>query len=382
MLSSKASQKKGRRRTKSKKAEQRPVYAAIDLGTNNCRLLVAEARGKRFRVVDSYSQIVRLGEGLGASGKLSDASIDRTIAALKIIRDKLKNHNVKRLKCVATQACRAADNGREFIARVQSETGLSFKVISPKEEARLAVVGALDLMNDEKEYALVVDIGGGSTELCWVDVKKVRGRGLKSCLDKTPMLAWASFPIGVVTISEQFPERADESWYPEMLAFARDKLTSFERGLDFSEDFKQNRGHLIGTSGTVTSLCAVHLDLDKYVRSMVDGSWLAREDAMAARARLSGLTKEERASIGCIGDGRSDLVLAGCAILEAIWEIWPCDQMRVADRGLREGLLMSLIHGRPARKRKRKTGAKSEDKKPDNTANAELKQGMVPEHGG
>ena len=154
MLSSKASQKKGRRRTKSKKAEQRPVYAAIDLGTNNCRLLVAEARGKRFRVVDSYSQIVRLGEGLGASGKLSDASIDRTIAALKIIRDKLKNHNVKRLKCVATQACRAADNGREFIARVQSETGLSFKVISPKEEARLAVVVLDHFIHTRRAVAL------------------------------------------------------------------------------------------------------------------------------------------------------------------------------------------------------------------------------------
>ena len=355
MLTSKASPKKRRRRTKPKKPDRKPVYAAIDLGTNNCRLLVAEEKGRRFRVVDSYSQIVRLGEGLASSGELSNDAIERTLNALTMIRDKLKNHNVKRLKCVATQACRAASNGREFIERVQQDVGFSFKIISPKEEARLAVVGALDLLEQDKEMALVVDIGGGSTELCWVDIAKARKRGLKSALEKTPMTAWASFPLGVVTLSEQFPEReGDPTWYPEMLSHAKEMLREFKRGLAFSEMFSENRGHLIGTSGTVTSLCAVHLDLDKYVRSIVDGSLFARDDAMAARARLSALTKDERAQIGCIGDGRSDLVLAGCAILEAIWDLWPCEQMRVADRGLREGLLMSLIHGKPARKRRRK----------------------------
>lgn len=356
MLTSKASQKKRRRRPKQKKPDRKPVYAAIDLGTNNCRLLVAEEKGRRFRVVDSYSQIVRLGEGLTSSGMLSEDAIERTISALSVIRDKLKNHNVKRLKCVATQACRAATNGREFIERVQKEVGLSFKIISPKEEARLAVTGALDLLENDKEVALVVDIGGGSTELCWVDIAKAKKRGLKNSLEKTPMIAWASFPLGVVTLSEQFPERpGDPDWYPEMLAYAKNMLQEFKRGQDFSETFKENRGHLIGTSGTVTSLCAVHLDLDKYIRSIVDGSMFAREDALAARHRLSSLTKEGRAQIGCIGDGRSDLVLSGCAILEAIWELWPCEQMRVADRGLREGLLMSLIHGKPPRKRRRKS---------------------------
>ncbi|MAK60772.1 MAG: exopolyphosphatase [Ponticaulis sp.] len=360
MLSAKASSKKRRRRPKQKKADQKPVYAAIDLGTNNCRLLVAEAAGKRFRVVDSYSQIVRLGEGLAASGELSDDAMARTIDALKAIREKLRDHNVKRIRCVATQACRAAANGKDFIARVQAETGLSFKIISPKEEARLAVAGALDLLNQEKKVALVIDIGGGSTELCWVDVGTAKKRGLKNCLERTPMLAWASFPLGVVTLSEQFPERADADWYPEMLEFARAELQKFKKGLDFTESFERNEGHLIGTSGTVTSLCAVHLDLDRYVRSIVDGSLFLREDAMAARHRLSSLTREERSQIGCIGDGRSDLVLAGCAILEAVWDLWPCHDMRVADRGLREGLLMSLIHGKPAKKRKRKPAPKGD----------------------
>lgn len=358
MLSAKASSKKRRRRSKQKKSDQKPVFAAIDLGTNNCRLLVAEAAGKRFRVVDSYSQIVRLGEGLGSSGELSEAAMLRTIDALKTIRQKLRDHNVKRIRCVATQACRAASNGKEFIAKVQAETGLSFKIISPKEEARLAVAGALDLIDQKKKLALVIDIGGGSTELCWVDVGTANKRGMKTCLERTPMLAWASFPLGVVTLSEQFPERADPDWYPEMLEFARNNLMQFKKGLEFSEAFERNEGHLIGTSGTVTSLCVVHLDLDRYVRSIVDGSHFLRDDAMAARRRLSSLTREGRSQIGCIGDGRSDLVLAGCAILEAVWDLWPAQDMRVADRGLREGLLMSLIHGKPAKKRKRRSAAK------------------------
>ena len=354
MLTTKASQKKRRRRAKHNKADQKPVYAAVDLGTNNCRLLVAEAKGKRFRVVDSYSQIVRLGEGVSASGALSDEAIERTISALTTIREKLRTHNVKRLRCVATQACRMAGNGKDFIERVQKETGLSFKVISPKEEARLAVAGTLDLIDDRKDISLVVDIGGGSTELCWVDSKKTAKKGMKAALEKTPIIAWASFPMGVVTLSEQFPEHDGEDWYPDMLDNVREKLREFARGQELAKVFHDKRGHLIGTSGTVTSLCAVHMDLDRYIRSLVDGTSLSHEDAMKARARLTGLSPDQRGEIGCIGDGRSDLILAGCAILEAVWELWPSEDMMVADRGLREGLLMSLIHGKPAKKRRRK----------------------------
>ena len=371
MLTSKApNKKKGRRRSK-RSSSQSAMFAAVDLGTNNCRLLIAEPQGKRFRVVDSYSQIVRLGEGLSASGELSEAAIKRTLSALREIRKKVKSYPVKKIRCVATQACRAAGNGRDFIDMVQKETGLTFKVISPREEAQLAVIGALDLVDAEKEVALVVDIGGGSTELCWVDAKKIRKAGLSGALDKVPMLAWASFPIGVVTLSEMFPERNDPDWYPEMLDFARKKLNAFKRGRAFADIFEENRGHLIGTSGTVTSLCAVHMNLERYVRSLVDGATLTRTDALAARGRLSGLTREERAQISCIGDGRSDLVLAGCAIMEAVWELWPCDDMRVADRGLREGMLLSLIHGKPTSKRRR--GGKKRSKSDEDAASADVK---------
>ena len=354
MLTSKAppSKKKGRRRPK-KSSARTSMFAAVDLGTNNCRLLIAEPHGKRFRVVDSYSQIVRLGEGMSASGKLSDAAIERTLKALRDIRKKIKDYPVKRIRCVATQACRAADNGREFVERIQKETGLTFKVISPKEEAQLAVIGALDLVDDSKDVSLVVDIGGGSTELCWVDSKATKTSGLKGALDKLPMLGWASFPIGVVSLSERFPERADKDWYPEMLDYARNTMKDFKRGKQLATHFEAGKGHLIGTSGTVTSLCAVHMNLDRYIRSIVDGSTLTFTDAIAARTRLSDLSREERAQIPCIGDGRSDLVLAGCAIMEAVWELWPSDDMKVADRGLREGMLLSLIHGKPTTKRRR-----------------------------
>ncbi|MFC6200184.1 Ppx/GppA phosphatase family protein [Ponticaulis profundi] len=373
MLTSKASQKKGRRRAKPA-FQSKSMFAAVDLGTNNCRLLIAEPRGKRFRVVDSYSQIVRLGEGMSASGVLSDDAISRTLSALQDIRQKIKGYPIRRIRCVATQACRVASNGREFVERVQRETGLTFKVISPKEEAQLAVVGALDLVDAEKDVALVVDIGGGSTELCWVDARKANKIGLNGALQKVPMLNWASFPIGVVTLSEMFPERNDPDWYPQMLNYARSQLESFKHGSKYSELFEKDQGHLIGTSGTVTSLCAVHMNLDRYIRSIVDGAHLSRVDAIAARERLSGLTREERSLIPCIGDGRSDLVLAGCAIMEAVWQLWPCSDMRVADRGLREGLLLSLIHGKPPKKRRR-SGKKK-------TANAETATEGQPAHDG
>lgn len=343
------------------------MYAAVDLGTNNCRLLIAQPQGKRFRVVDSYSHIVRLGEGVSDSGRLSDEAMARTVYALKAIRKKTKNYPIKKIRCVATQACRMAENGREFVEHVQKETGLTLKVISPREEAQLAVIGALDLIDAQREVSLVVDIGGGSTELCWVDAKAINQAGLQGALKKLPMLAWASFPIGVVSLSEMFPERDDPEWYPEMVAYAKKKLTAFKRGRSFVEGFKNGQGHLIGTSGTVTSLTAVHLNLEKYVRSIVDGSSLKHSDAMAARARLCSLTKEGRAQISCIGDGRSDLVLAGCAIMEAVWDIWPSDHMKVADRGLREGMLLSLIHGEPTTKKKRK-------KKPADTADEPAEQ--------
>ena len=375
MLTSKASQKKGRRRTK-KNSQSRSMFAAVDLGTNNCRLLIAEPQGKRFRVVDSYSQIVRLGEGLSTSGKLSDDAMARTLKALQDIRKKIKSYPVKRIRCVATQACRAAENGRDFIETIQKETGLTFKVISPKEEAQLAVIGALDLIDDKKEVSLVVDVGGGSTELCWVDARLASEIGLEGALKKVPMMNWASFPIGVVTLSERFPEREDESWYPEMLAYARQQLESFKHGQKYTKRFEGNRGHLIGTSGTVTSLCAVHMNLDRYVRSLVDGAHMSRTEALAARARLSSITRAERSQIPCIGDGRSDLVLAGCAIMEAVWELWPCEDMRVADRGLREGLLLSLIHGKPAkRKRRRKSKSKAADVKSETSGKVTANDG-------
>ncbi len=320
------------------------TFAALDLGTNNCRLLVAERAGDGFRVLDSYSRIVRLGEGLASTGKLSNAAMRRATEALKICKSKIDRHPNIQVRCITTQACRAASNGRAFLQSVQKSTGLRLEAITPKEEAKLALLGSMDLIEDTKDFTLVVDIGGGSTELSWVDARAVKRRGVSGCAQRPPILGWASFPVGVVTLSEAFPENGAD-WYDNLVKHVIDMFSAHDAAERFGPLFEKGRGQLLGTSGTVTSLAAVHLGLPKYVRSEVDGAWVARTGMNAARDRLRFATKEEREKEPCIGPDRADLVLAGCAILDAVWALWPAERLRAADRGLREGVLLSLIHG-------------------------------------
>ena len=354
MHSNKAS---GRRKGRPTQGSTKPpLYAALDLGTNNCRLLVAEARGQGFRVIDGYSEIVRLGEGLSATGELQDEAVARTLSALASCKAVIDRHGVKRVRAVATQACRAAANGRSFIDRARAETGLDLKVIPAQEEARLAVLGCHDLFDPEARLALVVDIGGGSTELSWVDVSRVCESGLKGIMATPPLISWASFPLGVVTLSEAFRDHGDLESYPLMVDHARDVLWRYRKGRALCDQFTDREDvHLIGTSGTVTSLAGLHLGLKQYNRSAVDGLWLSRTEADTVRDRLKTMPLELRAAEPCIGPQRADLVLSGCAILEAVWSLWPAGRMRVADRGLREGMLLSLIHSkRRNRRRSRK----------------------------
>lgn len=353
MLRTDAARKRPSRRPR--RGGSRDLFAAIDLGTNNCRLLVAQASGDRFRVVDSYSRIVRLGEGLQASGEISEDAVLRTIRALQDCQKRLKRHRVGKVRCVATQACRVAGNGRSVINRIRDETGLAFKIISPNEEARLAVIGSLDLIDDAAELVLVVDIGGGSTELSWVDARQAREGGVSGALKAPPLLAWASFPIGVVTLGEAFPEAGNPAFYAQMLEDAAARIEAFAPGRAFRDAFAGRTCHLIGTSGTVTSLSAVAQGLTSYSRDRVDGSWLDRDQAIAISARLRAQSPKERAGEPCIGAERADLVLAGCAILEAVWSLWPAQTLRVADRGLREGLLLSMMH-KPATSRAGRRG--------------------------
>jgi exopolyphosphatase/guanosine-5'-triphosphate,3'-diphosphate pyrophosphatase len=328
-----------------------PCYGALDLGTNNCRLLIATPSGNGgFRVVEAYSRIVRLGEGLSQSGRLSDDAMERAMAALKVSAEKVRRRRVLRLRAIATQACRMAENGQAFIERVANETGLQLQIISPQEEARLSVAGCLNLIDRTADAALVVDVGGGSTELSWVDLKGAPPSGMP------PLRAWLSVPIGVVTLAERFPEGevATQGWFRDMVDAMKREIAAFPRADGLREVFDADRAHLIGTSGAITSLAGLHLDLPRYDRSRVDGIWMTRGECDAAANRLLALSPQGRAAQPCIGPDRADLVLAGAAILQAVQELWPCSRVRVADRGLREGILLSLMSERNGRRRRRR----------------------------
>lgn len=331
-------------------ARKSSTYAALDLGTNNCRLLVARDQGETFRIIDSYSRVVRLGQGLAATGQLSEKSMDAAVEAIGVCASKMKAKRVKRWRCVATEACRRASNGEAFLKRVKAETGITLEVISPRVESRLAVMGCVNLVDPTKDVALVIDIGGGSTELSWVDVRKLRDDQSNHRLHRPPISAWASLPIGVVTLSERVPEIDDKTlWYNELKDVVRQTIK--EQGCEsrFTNLFQQGRGHLIGTSGTITSLAGIHLKLPYYQRAKVDGLWLRSSDAVAVARDMGSRTFDERAKEPCIGTDRAQLLVSGCAIIDVLCEMWPSKMIRVADRGLREGILIGLMqkHQKP-----------------------------------
>ena len=324
-----------------------PCYAALDLGTNNCRLLIATPAGRGFRIVEAFSRIVRLGQGLSQTGRLDEVAMERTLAALKICSEKIARRGASTVRAVATQACRQADNGGAFIAEVQQRTGLTLQIITPREEARLSVVGCLNLIDHSAAAALVVDVGGGSTELSWIDLRDgaLRRQGDRISPERLPIRAWLSVPVGVVTLAERFPETApaSQAWFREMVEAMKAHIAAFPHADHLRPIFTAGRGHLIGTSGAITSLAGMHLGLKRYERARVDGLWLSQGDCTAAAGRLMQQTPVERAGEPCIGPDRADLVLAGAAILQAVQEVWPCERVRVADRGLREGILLLLM---------------------------------------
>ena len=333
------------------------LFAALDLGTNNCRLLVAARTRDGFRVVDAYSRIVRLGEGLSQTGRLQPAAMDRAVEALKVCADRLSRRGSPRLRAVATQACRSAENAGEFLRRVTRETGLDLQIITPQEEARLAVAGCLNLLDRNAAAALVLDVGGGSTELSWVDLSDSRpAGGPRGPAAMPPIRAWLSIPVGVVSLAETFPEQrpGHQAWFRAMVEAVKAPIAAFEHAEPLRALFADDRAHLVGTSGAITSLAGLHLGLKRYERTRVDGLWLTREDCAATAERLLALDVRARAGQPCIGPDRADLVLAGAAILQAVQELWPCSRVRVADRGLREGLLLSLMAERSGRRRRRR----------------------------
>ena len=336
--------------------QEGPLYGALDLGTNNCRLLIARRTREGFRVVDAYSRIVRLGEGLTARGALGDDAMSRSIEALKICADKMARRGVTRSRLIATEACRAASNGAEFISRVQAEAGLALEVVTNEDEAKLAVAGCAPLLDRDCRSALVFDIGGGSTELIWVNMAEGKPQSKPQIED------WISLPCGVVTLAERYGGvHVSPELYERMVAEVSERVAPFVERLRGAHEAVGSEFHLLGTSGTVTTIAGVHLGLKRYDRNRVDGVWITPGNVDEVTQSLLAMSYDDRASHPCVGRERADLVLAGCAIFEAISRAWPAERLRVADRGLREGILLSLMEGdatRTRRRRRRRKGAR------------------------
>jgi exopolyphosphatase / guanosine-5'-triphosphate,3'-diphosphate pyrophosphatase len=314
-----------------------PVYAALDLGTNNCRLLVARPTGDTFRVIDAFSRIIRLGEGVSGTGRICDPAIDRAVEALGICRDKMRNRGVTRARLIATEACRAAENGPEFRARIAEEVGLELEIIDRETEATLAATGCTPLVDPQADGVVLFDIGGGSSEI----VRLGRCPPTKFGPPPPQIKAWASLPVGVVTLAERYGGHAvTPEIYEAMITEVKVFVDRFvaEQGSDGID-----RIHMLGTSGTVTTIAGVYLELKRYERRRVDGCWMHDGEVTRVVERLLAMSYEDRVANPCIGAERADLVLAGCAILDAIRRVFPCQRLRVADRGLREGMLVQMM---------------------------------------
>jgi len=342
--------------------QARALYAALDLGTNNCRLLVARPSRDGFRVVDAFSRIVRLGEGLSASGELSGPAMARTIDALKICAGKIRRRGVVQVRAVATEACRRAANCADFLDEVRRETGIELEIISQNEEAALAICGCAPLIDPEIPDVLLFDIGGGSTEICWLKAEPGATAGDEAgdgAGDGTAsgghtadlsLYAWLSVPIGVITLAERhggghFASEAAAEAYRAMEAEMAGAVADFAARHEIPTSVAGVRVQMLGTSGTVTTLAGVHKNLPRYDRAAVDGSYLDMATVREISDRIAGMSYDERAAHPCIGPERADLVIAGCAILAALCRFWPAERLRVADRGLREGMLYAMIHG-------------------------------------
>lgn len=340
-------------------APERPdpnaLYAALDLGTNSCRMLIAQPKGSQFHVVDSFSKSVQLGHGLEKSGRLSRASMGRTVAALRVCQSKIDRHGVTRMRLVATEACRRAQNARDFIRQVRRETGLRLEIIQPEEEARLAVISCAPLVSTKTEQLLVVDIGGGSTELVWIDLSNVDPRERPRAIMRlhagfhTPdspfptarVVDWISVPLGVATLRDQFSDVEDDTArYALMSCYFEENLAEFA---PYKNEQAREGFQIVGTSGTVTTVAASHLGLKRYDRTKVDGLRMSSDQIEAVIKRYLDLGPAGRRRDPRIGSDRQALIMSGSAILQALLRLWPTDRLSVADRGLREGLLYAQM---------------------------------------
>ncbi len=331
------------------------LYASLDLGTNSCRMLIAQPKGNQFHVIDSFSKSVQLGQGLEQTGRLSRASMARTVQALRICQQKLKRHKVGRMRLVATEACRRAENSAEFLNMIRRETGLQLEIIQPEEEARLAVISCAPLVSTRTEQLLVVDIGGGSTELVWIDLSSVPSRDRpraimrlhagfhppESPFPSAKVVDWISVPLGVATLRDQFIDVEDDAArFALMSWFFEENLAEFT---PYKDEQVREGFQIVGTSGTVTTVAASHLGLKRYDRTKVDGLRMTSDQIDKVIRDYLSLGPTGRMNDPRIGQDRQALIMSGAAILQALLRLWPTDRLSVADRGLREGLLYAQM---------------------------------------
>lgn len=341
--------------------DKEPVYAALDLGTNNCRLLIASGQHASegqalarpaIKVFDSFSRIVRLGEGVSASGLLSDDAMERTMLALKACQKKLSKYAITASRFVATEACRRASNGQQFLNNVRDETGLVVDIISSEEEARLAFLGCSSLLTEGSKRAIVFDIGGGSTELMWIDVDRIRQNAqIGRDLELDSITDWLSIGFGVMNLADKFGgSDFAEMAFSDMVEVLLERLRPFDEANRISETIATKSQELpvqlLSTSGTVTTLAAIHMELPRYDRSRIDGITLSMSDIRATVRKLLAMRPSERFNHPCIGPDRSDFIISGCAIFEAISSLWPTLSITIADRGVREGIILSLMNAK------------------------------------
>lgn len=329
-----------------------PVVAALDLGTNSCRLLIARLENKAIDVIDSYSKVVRLGEGIKKNGQLSLQAMNRTVKALEICRDKIIDNKVIKLRAVTTEACRQAVNGEEFIQKIMEGLHFNIEIISNAEEARLSLSGCSGVLDSSYPYALIFDIGGGSTEVMWLKLPRTGKKcsfepGIiahQELAEDLKIIDWISLPYGVVTLSDVYgPYISTDKMYYDIRRHVRKRLFNFSRKNRIPSFMKHNEVQIVGSSGTVTTLAAFYLNLSSYNRSLIDGLSLKRQDVRNVCHYLQSLSYQERIKHPCIGVGRADLVIVGAAILEGIYDTWPLPRLKVADRGVREGILLDLM---------------------------------------
>ena len=317
---------------------EQDLYGSIDLGTNTCRLLIAKLipteDGRVFSPVESLSRVVRFGENLdsGQTGtrRLSPQAVDRALMALEECKKLLQRYNVRHMRCVATAACRYAENTEEFVQEALNKTGIRVEVISPQEESELAVAGCAELFDEQFSHAIVFDIGGGSTEFVWTEILPDQGFRIVDSI---------SFPYGFATSKEDLRD-ADKCL--KITQSVSSAVNDFAVEYKIRELFHAGKVQMIGASGTITTLAAIAMDLDRYDKKSVHEVPLCRETLKYVFRYLSNTKYKERVEHPCIGQQRAESIMGGVALFKAIDEVLNIDPIIAADRGVREGILHTL----------------------------------------